>query len=71
MRRVLKDIEENTRATSSVAQSVNSINILLSGNYITRSDYERIEARMRENERLSVELKARDDYREMLRRESK
>ncbi len=57
MRRILKDIEENTKATTSVAKSVNDINILLSGNYITRSDFDRLEARIRDAEARVIELR--------------
>lgn len=57
MRRILKDIEENTKATTSVAKSVNDINLLLSGNYITRTDFDRLESRIRDAESRVIELR--------------
>jgi hypothetical protein len=56
MRRILKDIEENTKATSGVAQSVNAINVLLSGSYVMRPDFDRLEKRLREGETKITEL---------------
>lgn len=57
MKRVLKDIEANTQATAAVAKSVSDINVLISGNYITRTDYDRIDLRMREAEAKVIELR--------------
>ena len=56
MRRILKDIEENTKATTRVAESVQSINLLLSGNYVTKPEFDRLENRMREAEKNQVRL---------------
>jgi hypothetical protein len=59
MRRVLTDIEENTRATNKVSESVNAINVLLSGNYVTKGEYDRLEARTRDLEQKVTRLDTR------------
>lgn len=59
IRRVLKDIEANTKATTRVADSVHSINVLLSGNYTTKSEFDRLEGRLREAENKNTRLETR------------
>lgn len=59
MRRVLTDIKENTKATGDVANSVNQINLLLTGNYITKSEFDRLEARLRDAEQKATRLETR------------
>ncbi len=66
MRRVLKDIENNTQATNGVAVQLNNMNVLLTGNYILKSEHDRLEERVRKSEGLITELRTRDDYREAL-----
>ena len=56
IKRVLRDIESNTQATSDLAKSVANINLLLSGNYITKADHERLEERIRDTEAKVVQL---------------
>lgn len=69
MRRVLHDIEENTKATSRVAESVAGINVLLAGNFVTRTDHDRVLAWQRETDAKLIALTVRDEYREQLRKE--
>jgi hypothetical protein len=63
MKRVLKDIEENTKATKEVATSVNGINVLLAGNFVTKPEIDRLAERVRQLESEVTTLKARDDLR--------
>lgn len=70
IRRILRDIEENTKATGKVAESVAAINVLLAGNFMTRTDYERIANWTREVDRNITELRTKDEYREQLRKEA-
>lgn len=66
MRRVLRDIEENTTATTGVAKQLNQMNILLTGNYVLTTEHKNLEERVRAAESRITELKTRDDYREDL-----
>jgi hypothetical protein len=61
LRRVLKDIEENTKETKKVSEAVNALNILLAGNYVGRGEMNQLYDRMREQEGKVIEMKARDD----------
>lgn len=63
MRRVLKDIEANTEATIKVAESVTAITVLLSGNYVTKPEFDRMETRVREAETKLTRLETRMEQR--------
>ncbi len=55
VRRVLTEIKDNTDATVQVGKSVHDLNLLLAGNYITKPEYDRLEARLRgAEERIAV-----------------
>lgn len=60
MRRVLRDIEENTRETGKLTESVGGLQTLLAGNYVTKPEYDRLELRIRETERDVTALRERD-----------
>lgn len=60
IRRVLKDIEDNTKATNKVAESVSGISLLLAGNFVTKPDLTRLEDRFRIIENDVVILKDRN-----------
>lgn len=66
LRRVLRDISENTRATTEVASQLHNMNILLAGNYVLKSEYDRLEVRIRASEGLITELRTQYDYRDKL-----
>lgn len=66
MKRVLKDIEENTTATQRLTDSVSGINTLLAGNFVTKPELLRMEERMRWAEQKITELNSRDEYRDKI-----
>lgn len=68
MRRVLQDIEKNTKATAEVATSIQRLDVMLAGNYVTRNEMDRLYMRMGEMQEVIVTLRARDDLvRDMLK----
>lgn len=70
MRRVLTDIKENTKATNSVAESVNGINVLLAGNFVRIPEMTRMDERLRKIQADVIALQTRDDlYRDLVRGE--
>lgn len=64
MRRVLSDIEENTRATTKLGESVAAINLLLAGNFVQKSDLATLTERLRQIEHDLTVMETRDKYRE-------
>ena len=64
MRRVLGDIEENTKETRKLSDSIASINLLVAGNFVTKPELKLIEERVRQVETTITRLDTRDEYRD-------
>ena len=57
LRRVLRDIEQNTEATKKIAADVQGIGLLLAGQYVTRREHEILQGRVRDTELALASIK--------------